>query len=75
MPYLLVGNIAAVVAGVLAFNEAGTGGKIALVVLFGATFLAPELVPGPTIPYLMLAARALLAIGCYLFTRWRNSLT
>jgi hypothetical protein len=73
MPYLLLGNIAAVVAGVLAFNESGTGGRIALLALFGATFLVPELVPGPTIPYLMLAARALLAIGCYIFCRWRNS--
>lgn len=73
MPYFLIGNIAAVVAGVLAFNKAGTGGRIALVVLFGATFLGPEIIHEPEIPYLMLAARALLAVGCYVFTRWRNS--
>lgn len=73
MPYFLIGNIAAIVAGVLAFNEAGTAGRIALVILFGATFLVPELIHEPEIPYLMLAARGLLAIGCYLFTRRRNS--
>lgn len=73
MPYILIGNIIALVLAVLAFNEAGNPGRIALVLLIGATFLVPKLVPGPTIPYLMLAARSVIGIGCYIFYRWRNS--
>jgi len=73
MPYILIGNIAVLVIAVLAFNEAGNPGRIALVLIIGATFLVPKLAPGPTIPYLMLAARAAIGIGCYLFYRWSNS--
>jgi hypothetical protein len=73
MPYSLIGNVAAIVAGVLAFNEAGTAGRIFIVVLFGATFLVPKFVPGLTIRYLMLSARMLIAVGCYVSYRVRNS--
>jgi hypothetical protein len=73
MPYFLIGNILAAGLGILAFIEAGNAGRFVLVVLFGATFLVPKLVPEPTLPYLMLAARSVIGIGCYVFYRWRNS--
>ena len=61
------------IAGVLAVIEAGIPGRIAIVILLGATFLVPGYVPGPTIPYLMSAARMLIAPDCYFFYRRRNS--
>ena len=72
-PYFLIGNIIAVALGGLAFYEAGIKGRIVLLVLFGATFLVPKLVPGLTISYFMIAARMVIAVGCYIFIRWRNS--
>jgi hypothetical protein len=73
VPYFLIGNAAALVAGVLAFIEAELPGRVVIVILLGGTFLVPKLVPGVTILYIMLAARMVIAVGCYLFYRWRNS--
>lgn len=73
LPYFLIGNVIAIALSALAFYEAGVKGRIVILVLVGATFLVPKLVPGLTISYLMVAARMVIGIGCTIFIRWRNA--
>jgi len=73
LPYFLIGNVIALGLCAYAFYEAGTGGRIALLVLVGATFLVPRFVGGLPIKYWMISARMVLGIGSYFYIRWKNS--
>jgi len=70
----IVGNVVAVVLAVKAFVEAGAGGRIALLVLMGATFLAPRVFPGLIVSQVAFIVRMLVGIGCFVFLKYRGEL-
>jgi hypothetical protein len=73
IPYALIGNIVAAALIIAGFLAAETGGRIAIVLLAGATLVIPKLAASPTVGVVCFTARILLAIGCALYVKWRNS--
>jgi len=62
------------VTAALAFREAGGRGRLVILILVGATFLIGRIFPSLSVAYAVSSARAVLAIGFYLFYKWRNAM-
>ncbi len=65
--YGIIGNVIAVGLAVKAFIGAEVRGRIVILVLIGATFLAPRLFPGRSVSLIAFIARLVVGIGCYFF--------
>jgi len=70
----IVGNVIAVGLAVKAFIEAQGLGRVAILILMGGTFLVPRVWPGQTMSLAAFVARMLVAVGCYLFLRYRREI-
>jgi ABC-type spermidine/putrescine transport system permease subunit II len=68
----IIGNVVAVALAAKAFYEAETRGRIIILALVGATFLAPRVFPGISLAAFI--ARLLVGMGCYFFLKARGEL-
>jgi hypothetical protein len=68
----LIGNVIAVGLAAKTFLEAQGWGRVAVLILVGATFLVPRVFPGQTVSTAAFVARMLVGIGCYLWLRHRG---
>jgi hypothetical protein len=73
IPYALIGNIVAAGFIIAGFVLAETRGRIVIAALAAATFIVPKLAESLTVGTVCYVARIVLALGCAIYTKWRNA--
>jgi hypothetical protein len=71
--YTIIGTILSLGIIVYALLEADSKGRITIIILVAATYILQKAFPGFVISTICFVLRILIAIGCYIYIKFRNA--
>ena len=71
--YTIIGTILTLGIITYAFFEFDSKGRITIIILVAATYILPKIFPGLVIGLICFILRISIAIGCYIYIKYRNA--
>jgi len=71
--YTIIGTLLSIGVITYAFVEADSKVRITIIILVAATYILQKIFPGFVIGTICFVLRILIAIGCYIYIRFKNA--